>query len=111
MASVPDLFYVPFPVDLGPVLFDGVEPVTDREGTQRTTPSGTPLWRVFVWVRLPAEDRRRVLPVQVASVVAPHAAPDEPVRLEGLTVSTWRLRESGRCGVRLAAEAVVPWSN
>lgn len=105
-----DLFYVPFPLDLGPVVFDAVEPSTDDQGTQRVDRNGIPLWRVFVWVRLPAEDRRRVLPVSVASTSAPTAEPDTLVRLITPTVSVWRIRESGRSGVRLSAEGVEPWT-
>lgn len=105
-----DLFYVPFPLDLGAVLFDGVEPSTDDQGTQRTTKAGVPLWRVFVWVRLPAEDRRRVLPVSVASTTAPTAEPDTLIRLLAPSVSTWRIRESGRSGVRVSAEGIEPWN-
>lgn len=107
MAS--DLFYVPFPLDIGPCVYDGCEPSVDDDGVQRTDRrSGLPLWRVYVWVRLPGEERRRVLPVSIAAATAPTAQQDTHVALVGATVSAWRLRD-GKAGVKLAALGVEPW--
>lgn len=103
-----DLFYVPFPLDLGPVIYDGCEASVDETGTQRTDRSGVLLWRVFVWVRLPSEERRRVLPVSIAAATAPTAVPDTHISLVAPVVTMWRLRD-GRCGVKLSADGVEQW--
>lgn len=104
-----DLFYVPFPLDLGPVVYDGCEPATDDAGIQRTDrKSGLPVWRVFVWVRLPGEERRRMLPVSISSASAPKAQPDTHIALVAPTVSAWKMPD-GKSGVTVRAQGVEPW--
>jgi len=107
MAS--DLFYVPFPLAIGPVIYDGFEPATADAGVQRIDrATGLPVWRVYVWVRLPGEERRRVLPVSIAAASAPAAQPDTHIALVAPVVKAWRLRD-GKSGVSIYADGVEPW--